>query len=82
MGEGTARPARLAGYPHMEEMSAEGIESARERNFNHIDRSRRHVLPCFRCNAARTACKRHGKFRSEVCSSGVSTPVKLQRREG
>jgi hypothetical protein len=44
-------------------VSAEGIESARERNSNDLQRSRWHVLPCFRCKAVRTARKWHGKER-------------------
>ena len=41
-------------------VSAEGIESARQRNFNDLDGSRWYDIPHFRCKAARTARKRHG----------------------
>src|SRR5215469_18214458 len=41
-------------------VSAEGIESARERGYKDIERSRWHVLRCFRCNATRVARQQQG----------------------
>ena len=37
-----------------------GIESQTQCKYNNLQRSRRHVIPSFRCSAARTACERHG----------------------
>ena len=42
---------------NMEMVSSVGFESVRPRNYNNFRRSRRHVIPCFRCKATRTARK-------------------------
>src|SRR5215472_19355377 len=42
-------------------VSAEGIESARKRNFNNLQRSRWQEIHSFRRKALRTARKRHGR---------------------
>jgi hypothetical protein len=41
-------------------VSAEGIESTLKRKCNNLQRSRWHVIHCFRCKAVRTARKWHG----------------------
>jgi len=41
-------------------VGAIGFESERQRNYNNVERSRRHVLRSFRCRAVRAACKWHG----------------------
>jgi hypothetical protein len=38
-------------------VSSVGFESVRPRNYHNLRRSRRHVIPCFRCKATRTARK-------------------------
>ena len=64
-------------------VTAEGFESAPQRKRSNLERSRGHVLPSFRCNAARTARKWHGgEFERNListatfllCSSDVYNP--------
>src|SRR6266496_647263 len=55
-----AQAQRESGQTIAKMVGAIGFESETKRKLNNLERSRRHVIPCFRCSAVRTACKRHG----------------------
>jgi len=75
LGEGLETLSDLAmnnpGQPEGSWRKRVRVESAHKRIFNNLQRSRWHGIPCFRCNAVRTARERHGPCGLMMFTSGT-----------